>query len=60
MRRRVVVWGNTVYIQVEQKSQFVWVARGEYLGNLIQVEDSTAATASRRWRDIATSKDNER
>ena len=54
MERQVEVWGRSCVIQVEQKSQAVWVATGEYMGKTISVKDRTANWAARLWVETAT------
>ncbi|HEY8275611.1 MAG TPA: hypothetical protein VIG52_01290 [Methyloceanibacter sp.] len=54
MERSVNVWGRPCVVQVDQKSQTVWVVTGEYLGKTISVKDRTASSAVRLWVETAT------
>jgi len=56
--RIVTVWGKRYTIIVEQKSKSVWVAAGEYKGELHLVKDRTPGAAAKRWVEWATYKDN--
>jgi hypothetical protein len=51
--RAINVWGKTYSVEVHQKSQIVWEAVGEYLGESIRGLDSTEVTALRRWSEAA-------
>jgi hypothetical protein len=48
------VWGRPCLVQLDQKSETVWVATGEYLGKTISVKDRTASSAARLWVETAT------
>jgi hypothetical protein len=54
----VTVWGHRYPVSVYQKSKSVWVASGEYMGESISVQDRSAGTALKRWREAATYKGN--
>jgi hypothetical protein len=54
MERSVNVWGRPCVVQVDQKSQTVWVVTGEYLGKTTSVKDQTASSAVRLWVETAT------
>lgn len=51
---KVLVWGKRHTITVEKKSKTVWIADGDYMGESIHVEDRSAGTAVKRWREAAT------
>ena len=51
--RAVIVWGKTYPVDVHQKSQIVWEAVGEYLGESIKGLDSSETAALRRWSEAA-------
>lgn len=53
MIERVNVWGKAYPVQVQQKSQIVWEAVGEYLGSPIRGADSSEHAALRRWSEAA-------
>jgi len=53
MIERVNVWGKTYAVDVHQKSQIVWEAVGEYLGESIKGADSSERAAVRRWSEAA-------
>ena len=52
----VWIWDEAYIVNVEQKSERVWVATGEYKGELIAVEDGSEAAALQRWHDLARSR----
>jgi len=49
--RAVNVWGKTYPVEVHQKSQIIWEAVGEYLGEPIKGLDSSEVTALKRGRE---------
>lgn len=53
MQQRVKVWGDTVIIEVEQRSKSVWIAYGEYLGHRFETKDRSAGSAAKRWAEAA-------
>lgn len=53
MIERVNVWGKAYPVEVHQKSQIVWEAVGEYLGESIRGADSSEHAALRRWSEAA-------
>jgi hypothetical protein len=55
---RVFVWDEPHDIAVYRKSKSVWVATGDYMGKLIVVQDKSASTAAKRWREAAEYKGN--
>jgi hypothetical protein len=40
-------------VDLYQKSESVWIARGEYMGEQIEGEGSSPAAAIRRWMETA-------
>lgn len=54
----VLVWGKRHVVAVDRKSKTVWIADGEYMGESISVQDRSAGTALKRWREAATYKGN--
>ena len=40
-------------VDVEQQSDTVWEASGEYLGEQISVTGKTAGAAAKRWEEVA-------
>jgi len=50
----VTVWGTPCKVSVYRKSKSVWVASGDYLGEAITVQDRSAGSALKRWREAAT------
>jgi len=49
----VEVRGETLGIQIYRISKTVWVATGEYLGERIEVRDTSPAAAATGWRHTA-------
>jgi hypothetical protein len=56
--RTVHVWAIPHVITVYQKSGTMWVAVGNYRGERIEVEGSSADVAAKYWGDAARLKDN--
>jgi hypothetical protein len=54
----VTVWGKRCPVSVYQKSKSVWIADGDYMGESISVQDRSAGTALKRWKEAATYKGN--
>jgi len=55
---RVEVWRKTYTVTVEQKSQGVWMAVGDYMGKSIRVVDRTRGAALKSWCRAASYKGN--
>lgn len=53
VERRVRVWGELHKITVYHKSKSVWVAVGDYMGEQIEVEGSSASSAAKLWMETA-------
>ena len=53
---RVQVWGKSYIVWVSRLPKTVWEAVGEYMGQSLRVEDKTATTVLKRWREAATCK----
>lgn len=49
----VSVWGKDYEVSVHQRSKSVWIARGEYMGQPIEVQARTPTAAAALWRDTA-------
>ena len=47
------VWDKPHIISVHQQSESVWIAVGEYVGKLLQVEGPSAEAAARQWAQTA-------
>ena len=56
--RTVYVWAIPHVIAVYQKSKTVWVAVGDYMGERIEVQGSSANVAAKYWVDAARFRDN--
>jgi hypothetical protein len=54
----VLAWSTPCKVTVYQKSKAVWVADGDYMGESISVQDRSAGSALKRWRETATYKGN--
>jgi hypothetical protein len=54
--RRVSVWGKPHEITVYRKSKSVWVAVGDYMGEMLRTEGPSANAAVTDWRDGAERK----
>lgn len=53
MTRTVQVWGETVEIDVFQRSKIVWIARGTYLGEHVEVKSKSPGAVVTLWRKTA-------
>jgi hypothetical protein len=53
MKKRVLVWGEQVEVDVHQRSKTVWIARGEYKGKHYECKASTPGAAAKAWADAA-------
>jgi len=53
IKTTVEVWGISYEIGVHQKSKAVWIARGEYMGKMIETKGATQSAAVLRWREAA-------
>lgn len=49
----VKVHGRDIAISVHQRSKTVWVASGEYMGQVISVTGRTQTQAISQWREAA-------
>ena len=49
----VKVWDKSYDIGVFQKSQTVWIAVGEYMGERLEVKGSSPASAAAHWSEAA-------
>jgi hypothetical protein len=58
VERTVVVWGKQHTVDLYRKSRTVWAVVGTYLGERIEVQDSSAAAALKRWRNAAHERGN--
>lgn len=58
MEREVEVWGRRYIVTVHMKSPSVWVASGEYMGQMLTTKDRSANAAIMRWREAAKYKGN--
>ena len=56
--RKVNVWGKPYVISVYQKSKTVWIARGDYHGEPIEVKDRSLSAAAKAWAEKARYKSN--
>jgi hypothetical protein len=54
----VTAWNKPCTVTVYRKSKSVWVASGNYSGESIVVQDRSAGSALKRWREAATYKGN--
>ena len=53
MERKVKVWDRPYTVTIEQASKSVWIAVGDYEGNVIRTQDRSANTALLRWQEAA-------
>jgi hypothetical protein len=53
MKKRAVVWGEQVEIDVVQKSKTVWIASGHYKGRHFEWKAQTPGAAAKGWADAA-------
>ena len=58
MEQTVIVWGKQETVTVRKKSQSVWIAVGNYMGEALRVEAASEGAAVKRWREAATYKGN--
>lgn len=58
MEHTVKVWEKTHKITVSKKSKSVWIARGVYMGEMLEVKGRTESQAVSAWRDAARYKGN--
>lgn len=58
MSDKVTVWGKTYDVETYQKSKSVWIASGEYMGELKSVKASSKGSAVIAWRRWAEYKGN--
>jgi hypothetical protein len=60
MKRVVNVWegDEPCEITVSQKSKWVWIAAGQYMGKRLEVQGRSANSATALWRDAAHYKSN--
>jgi hypothetical protein len=49
----VQVWGKPQKIVVYKKSKTVWIAVGNYMGELIEAKGSSPTSAAKLWCDAA-------
>jgi hypothetical protein len=56
--RTVNVWGKPYVISIYQRSKAVWVARGDYHGEPIEVKDRSLSAAAKAWAEAARYKGN--
>lgn len=54
----VDISGAICTVTVRQKSQRVWVAVGDYMGDLVRVQDRSEESAVTQWQEMATSRGN--
>lgn len=55
----VDVWGKSCGVRACQKSKSVWIASGEYMGQSLVSNGSSAQSAAAHWREAATYKGND-
>jgi hypothetical protein len=51
--RTVYVWEKPHIVSVRRKDQGIWIAVGQYMGEQIEVEDRSEASAVARWEETA-------
>jgi hypothetical protein len=51
--RTVSVWGRLPEVNVYQKSETVWVAVADYMGERIEAADQSEGAALKRWFEAA-------
>jgi hypothetical protein len=54
--RTVYVWEKPYVVSVRRKDQGIWIAVGQYMGEQIEVEDRSEASAVARWEETARAK----
>lgn len=52
----VDISGEICTVTVRQKSQRVWVAVGDYMGDLVRAQDRTEEAAVTQWQKMANSR----
>jgi len=57
-KRTVTVWGERISIEVYEEHKTVWVAKGTYKGEPIEVKDRSIDAVVKLWRDAATHRGN--
>jgi hypothetical protein len=57
VERKVNVWGRMVAISVSQVSKALWAAKGDYMGERIEVRGATPASAVAMWETAARHKE---
>ncbi len=58
MEQTVKVWGKPHVVNVYQKSKSVWIAVGEYRGEVVEVRGRSESAAVAQWRRAAEYKGN--
>ena len=53
MQHVVKVWGKPYTIEVHQNSKTVWVAVGDYMGEIREVKGGSANDAISQWKEWA-------
>jgi hypothetical protein len=56
--RTVLLYDTPCTITISHPSKTVWVAVGDYRGELIEVKGSSASNAAKHWVDAARSRGN--
>jgi hypothetical protein len=59
MKQAVRVWDVPHEITVYQKSKSVWVAVGDYMGERVEVNGSSASAAAKHWQEAARYRGND-
>jgi hypothetical protein len=49
----VVVYGESIRVTLTYRSRRRWIAHGEYLKRVIEVEGKTDRSALAKWREVA-------
>jgi DNA-binding IclR family transcriptional regulator len=49
----VKVWDEDQTVYVHQKSKTVWIAVGDYMGQRLEVMDSSMSAALKAWQEAA-------
>ena len=57
VQRTVMVRGKCLSVNVRQKQLSIFVALGEYKGEMVEIEERSEDKAVRRWQDVAASRD---
>jgi len=52
-----MVRGKCLSVNVRQKQLSIFVALGEYKGEMVEIEERSEDKALRRWQDVAASRD---